>query len=189
MYHQVVIMTAARRYITRLVREAEELECEMVALVASPAPRRPSITRMILQRNKCLVVGILFLVVVATVVVATIIKEALETETSTPTQQQFAVVCQFIFRGALHPVNVNVTMCQTFTETLTDLHLHDVRGTIPTELGLLTQLTSLDLSGNQLNGTIPSALGKLTQLTALRLSGNQLNGTIPSTIGKFAESH
>ena len=54
--------------------------------------------------------------------------------------------------------------------------------TIPSTLGLLTQLTSLDLFDNELTGTIPLTLGFLTQLDYLELYDNQFNGTIPSAL-------
>ncbi len=37
-------------------------------------------------------------------------------------------------------------------------------GTIPTELGLFTDLAMLDISINQLTGTIPTQLGKLSNI-------------------------
>ena len=37
-------------------------------------------------------------------------------------------------------------------------------GTVPTELGALTEMTSIYLGENILNGTIPTELGKLTKL-------------------------
>jgi Leucine-rich repeat (LRR) protein len=43
----------------------------------------------------------------------------------------------------------------------------------------------LGLSRNLLTGTIPTELGKLTNLRMLSLSGNQLTGTIPSELGKL----
>ena len=56
-------------------------------------------------------------------------------------------------------------------------------GTVPTEIGLLTQLSLLGLSNNQLSGTIPSTLGNLVQLSYLYLYSNpQLTGIIPSTL-------
>jgi len=49
-------------------------------------------------------------------------------------------------------------------------HLH---GTIPTELGTLTSLSSLSVQWNELTGTIPEeAIGGLISLRALQLEGN-----------------
>lgn len=54
-----------------------------------------------------------------------------------------------------------------------------IRGHIPPDLGLLTDLTYLSLWNNQLSGTIPSSLVALTALTELYLNKNQLVGTMP----------
>jgi hypothetical protein len=64
---------------------------------------------------------------------------------------------------------------------VTDLMLRNsyVRGQIPHDLGLLTDLTSLSLGGNKLTGTITSSLGALTALTSLFLDYNGLVGTMP----------
>jgi hypothetical protein len=76
----------------------------------------------------------------------------------------------------------SVSVCQTMTK----FEGRAIMGnTIPTELGLLSQLTYLSLIENQLMGTIPSTLGRLMQLTELYLSTNQLTGTIPSTLGNL----
>ena len=58
---------------------------------------------------------------------------------------------------------------------------------IPTEIGVLTQLTYLDVTYNSLTGTILSAIGKLTQLTELYFHYNKLTGTIPTEIGKLTQ--
>lgn len=55
-----------------------------------------------------------------------------------------------------------------------------LNGTIPTILGLLTELTFLHLIDNKnLSGTIPTELGLLTKLTNLRLHQNRLTGVRP----------
>jgi Leucine-rich repeat (LRR) protein len=56
---------------------------------------------------------------------------------------------------------------------------------IPTEIGNLSSLLSMDLVGNKLRGTIPSEVGKLSKLSRLELGNNSLSGTIPTTIGNL----
>ena len=56
-------------------------------------------------------------------------------------------------------------------------------GAIPDDLGALTWLETLDLSGNGLTGVIPDALDALIRLRRLDLSGNTLTGGIPSWLG------
>ena len=65
------------------------------------------------------------------------------------------------------------------------LNSNNLVGTIPSELGNLTNLTALSLSSNQLSGAIPAGLGNLTNLTNLWLYGNQLSGAIPSELGNL----
>jgi len=66
----------------------------------------------------------------------------------------------------------------TSTTTSIDLAFDGIKGTIPTDLGLLTELTALHLWGNSLNGGLPTELGLLTGLQVLWVSGNFLTGTI-----------
>jgi hypothetical protein len=62
---------------------------------------------------------------------------------------------------------------------------NNLRGSIPPELALLTQLVELDLSRNVLIGPIPEQLQALTVLEYLWLEKNELNGDIPSQIGNM----
>ena len=53
-------------------------------------------------------------------------------------------------------------------------------GTVPSELGVLSELKTLDVSGNvQVQGTFPSELQKLTVLYHLDISATQVSGSIP----------
>eukprot|EP00238_Polyblepharides_amylifera_P002552 CAMPEP_0196572258 /NCGR_PEP_ID=MMETSP1081-20130531/2337_1 /TAXON_ID=36882 /ORGANISM="Pyramimonas amylifera, Strain CCMP720" /LENGTH=231 /DNA_ID=CAMNT_0041889517 /DNA_START=150 /DNA_END=845 /DNA_ORIENTATION=+ len=58
-----------------------------------------------------------------------------------------------------------------------------ITGTVPTELGLFTNLTKLDLFGNLLVGTLPTELGKLNLVTDFWLDANNLTGTLPTELG------
>jgi len=59
----------------------------------------------------------------------------------------------------------------------------EFKGSIPTELGLLSKLRRLRLWANELNGTIPTELGGLTSIQILGLRDNKLSGTIPTELG------
>ena len=94
------------------------------------------------------------------------------------------------------------TLCDTLTITdgLLTMGLH---GSIPDDLGKLTNLQSLSLQGNRLTGSIPDELGSLTALTELWLQGNYrldpgddaatdddeivggLEGSIPAELGNL----
>jgi len=52
-------------------------------------------------------------------------------------------------------------------------------GTIPTEIGLLTNVQFLYLSGNTISGTIPSDIGNLLQIVQIGFDKNLLTGGFP----------
>ncbi len=58
-----------------------------------------------------------------------------------------------------------------------------ISGPLPTQLGDLTSLRHLNLSGNKLKGSIPEELGDLTDLKQLYLDGNKFTGSIPEELG------
>jgi len=66
-----------------------------------------------------------------------------------------------------------------------DLSNSGLTGSIPSEIGNLTNLTFLKLSSNELTGFIPLEICNLTNLTGLYLDRNQLTGEIPSEIGNL----
>ena len=71
------------------------------------------------------------------------------------------------------------------TDSLSLASNSKVTGSIPSEIGKLTNLTYVTLLGNQLTGSIPPEVGNLTSLIKLNLGTNQLTGSIPPEIGKL----
>ena len=65
------------------------------------------------------------------------------------------------------------------------LYNNTLSGSIPSELGNLTNLTYLNLYNNSLGGSIPPELGNLTNLTYLSLHTNSLSGSIPHELGNL----
>ncbi len=63
---------------------------------------------------------------------------------------------------------------------------NNLTGTIPAELGNLSELTEVYLRTNKLTGTIPAELGNLSKLMALDLEDNELTGTIPTELGNLS---
>ena len=66
-----------------------------------------------------------------------------------------------------------------------DLYSNNLTGTIPADIGNLTNLDYLDLGANQLAGAIPTQIKNLANLTILWLEDNELTGTIPVEIGNL----
>jgi hypothetical protein len=57
-------------------------------------------------------------------------------------------------------------------------------GTLPTELGLLSNMEKVQLSLNDLEGIIPAEIGSSwTSLTVAGLANNRLDGTLPTELG------
>ena len=79
--------------------------------------------------------------------------------------------------GSIPPEIGNLTNLEKL-----DLRINQLTGSIPPEIGNLTNLTLLDLSENQLTGSIPPEIGNLTNLEYLLLHSNQLTGKIPKSI-------
>ena len=66
------------------------------------------------------------------------------------------------------------------------LYSNSLSGSIPAELGNLTNLTSLNLGHNSLSGNIPSELGNLTNLTDLHFQSNSLS-SIPAELDNLTQ--
>ncbi|KQK10331.1 hypothetical protein BRADI_2g53400v3 [Brachypodium distachyon] len=61
----------------------------------------------------------------------------------------------------------------------------NLSGTLAPEVGLLSQLKTLDFMWNNLTGSIPKEIGNITTLKLITLNGNQLSGTLPDEIGSL----
>ncbi len=88
--------------------------------------------------------------------------------------------------------NSDAQLCDWFGITITNGHVSHVNlssnqliGEIPSSLGDLTNLISLDLSSNQIYGSIPIELGNLSLLQQVYVGNNQLSGGIPSSLGNL----
>ena len=66
------------------------------------------------------------------------------------------------------------------------LSLGGLSGTIPPELGKLSELDYLRLDGNRLTDNIPKELKDLAKLEYLHLNNNLLTGEIPGELGELA---
>ena len=68
-----------------------------------------------------------------------------------------------------------------------DLSGNGLNGTLPPEIGQLTELISLRLRFSRLTGTIPAQIAQLTNLQHLDLKLNGLSGRIPAAIGRMTK--
>ncbi|XP_038682118.1 probable leucine-rich repeat receptor-like protein kinase At5g49770 [Tripterygium wilfordii] len=75
--------------------------------------------------------------------------------------------------------------------TLSELQILDLssnkglNGSLPSSIGNLKKLTTLNLIGCSFSGHIPESIGSLPQLVVLYLNGNRFSGAIPPTIGNL----
>ena len=63
---------------------------------------------------------------------------------------------------------------------------HGLQGSVPAELGNLSNLERLSLNNNALTGPIPAELGNLSNLEWLSLYNNALTGPIPAELGNLS---
>uniref|UniRef100_A0A7S2N1H5 L domain-like protein n=2 Tax=Helicotheca tamesis TaxID=374047 RepID=A0A7S2N1H5_9STRA len=81
---------------------------------------------------------------------------------------------------------LGVDGCNDDYITSLDFSENSLDGTIPTEVGHLTNLTAFRLLGNNVTGTIPTEFGLLTNMAFFSLVRNEgLRGHIPSELGNF----
>jgi Leucine-rich repeat (LRR) protein len=60
-----------------------------------------------------------------------------------------------------------------------------ISGTIPTEIGHLTELRVMAITDTDMDGPIPSELGQLLQVDECFLNHNSLSGTVPTELGNL----
>lgn len=79
------------------------------------------------------------------------------------------------------PINTwhGITLTEEGCVKEIDLFANSLKGTIPQEIGNISELTDLKLHLNQLSGVIPSTLNQLKELSYLTLALNDLTGNIP----------
>ncbi|CAL9242876.1 unnamed protein product [Arabidopsis halleri] len=64
----------------------------------------------------------------------------------------------------------------------------NLKGKLPTEISTLSELQTLDLTGNpELSGPLPANIGNLKKLIVLSLMGCDFNGEIPDSIGNLEQ--
>jgi Leucine-rich repeat (LRR) protein len=71
----------------------------------------------------------------------------------------------------MHTFHSQVSLCHNI--------VNNIRGTIPSEWGQMTRLTSLCVAVNQLTGSIPSTFSSMSNLENMSLYKNRLTGLIP----------
>jgi hypothetical protein len=67
------------------------------------------------------------------------------------------------------------------------LNANEFTGSIPPEIGNLTNLMAFGPAENQFSGQLPTEMGKLRELTHLWLYLNRFNGTLPTELGNLEE--
>ncbi|WP_082115912.1 leucine-rich repeat domain-containing protein [Hymenobacter terrenus] len=67
------------------------------------------------------------------------------------------------------------------------LNINNLSGSLPAELGQLTELNTLQLLINRITGALPVELSKLTKLRLAYLSVNQFSGPLPAELGELTE--
>ena len=80
------------------------------------------------------------------------------------------------FNGTLPFLNVENSLM------FLDVQVNRFSGTLPTTIGLCTNLINLALASNRFSGTLPSELGQLAYLKALFVSNTLLEGSVPPEV-------
>ncbi|XP_038688835.1 receptor kinase-like protein Xa21 [Tripterygium wilfordii] len=92
--------------------------------------------------------------------------------------------CKHLFRLIVCPNSLSGTLpisIGNLSASMRYFYAHgcNIKGSIPSEIGKLTNLAWLDLAENELTGTIPTSIRTLPEIQLLNLSNNKLQGAIP----------
>lgn len=103
------------------------------------------------------------------------------------TQLAFSLLMIFAAGSLAEKLEDNAVFQSCLQGGCTELSLESsyLSGTIPTTIGLMTDLVTLTLYNNLLNGSLPAEIGNLTKLETLNLHHNYISGEIPRTIGQM----
>jgi hypothetical protein len=77
--------------------------------------------------------------------------------------------------------------CADTAVTVVILDDNNVRGTLSSDLGLLTHLETFSVTNHGLVGTVPAALGRWSNLTHWWVQNGQLTGTIPPAVSNWTK--
>ncbi|WVZ16522.1 hypothetical protein V8G54_009504 [Vigna mungo] len=116
------------------------------------------------------------------------LRGSIPTEISTLTNLTYLILSNNHLHGSIPPQLGNLTQLQMLylsENSLRGLIWNSLAGLIPSTLGQLMNLQYLYLESNKLEGRIPTELGNLTKLRILLLSGNSLTGSIPPAFGQL----
>jgi hypothetical protein len=78
-------------------------------------------------------------------------------------------------------------VCDEGRVTSINLSNNWLYGTLPTEIGQLTELSYLNLYANQLSGSLPAEITNLSNLQSLNIGGNLITGQLPAEIGNLSQ--
>lgn len=77
--------------------------------------------------------------------------------------------------------------CSGSTVSDLDLHNNNLDGQLPSEMGVLTGMTTLDARQGNISGSVPTEIGMLVAMSGcFILSSNALTTTIPTEVGRLS---
>jgi hypothetical protein len=83
--------------------------------------------------------------------------------------------------------SIPLAFFSAWSDTLEDFGVgfNNITGTLPSEIGLWSNIVSFDVGNNDMKGSLPTTIGLLSNLGQMLLNGNRFTGTIPTEVAKF----